>query len=56
LDKYGKDHTVFIRVNVSKGTQTIPLPTKMNDVLDGGTTQSVVLPTYGVAVLSGGNK
>jgi beta-galactosidase len=54
--RYGKDHTVFILVNVSKATQTIPLPTKMNDVLDGGTTQSVILPAYGVAVLSGANK
>jgi beta-galactosidase len=54
--RYGKDHTVFILVNLSKATQTIPLPSAMQDVLNGGTTQSVTLPNYGVAVLSEPNK
>ncbi len=54
--RYGKDHTVFILVNISKTSQTIALPAKMQDVLHGGTTQSVTLPNYGVAVLSESNK
>jgi beta-galactosidase len=54
--RYGKDHTVFILVNVSKATQTVPLPAKMQDVLNGGPVHSVTLPNYGVAVLSESNK
>ncbi len=54
--RYGKDHTIFILVNVSTASQTIALPAKMQDVLNGGTTQSVTLPNYGVAVLSESKK
>ena len=54
--RYGGDHTVFVLVNVSQATQSIPLPTKMEDVLNGGTVQSVTLPNYGVAVLSESNQ
>jgi beta-galactosidase len=54
--RFGDDHTVFILVNVSQATQTISLPTKMEDVLNGGTVQSVTLPNYGVAVLSEPNQ
>ena len=43
---------VFILVNFSESEQTIALPTKMTNVLDGGTTGSVTLPVYGVAVLA----
>ncbi len=50
--RYGKNHTVFILVNLSHATQTIALPAKMQDVLNTTTTRSVTLPNYGVAVLS----
>lgn len=47
------DHgKVYILVNFSKSAHTIALPATMRDVLKGGTTRSVVLPVYGVAVLS----
>ena len=47
------DHgKVYILVNFSKAAQTITLPAAMQDVLKGGKTRSVVLPVYGVAVLS----
>jgi beta-galactosidase len=54
--RYGADHTVFILVNVSHATQSIPLPNEMEDVLNGGTVHSFVLPNYGVAVLSESNR
>jgi len=54
--RYGKDHTVFILVNLATGTQTVPLPSSMHDVLNGGSVQSVSLPRYGVAVLSEAKK
>src|SRR2546427_10912003 len=41
---------VFILVNLSKGEQTVSLPSQMQDVLEGGTKNSVILPIYGVAV------
>ncbi len=43
---------VYILVNLSKAEQTVALPSAMNDVLQGGSKQSVKLPVYGVAVLS----
>jgi len=49
--RYGAHDTVFILVNLSKAEQTIPLPSPMQDVLEGGTKSSVKLPVYGVAVL-----
>jgi beta-galactosidase len=50
------DHgKVYILVNFSKAAQTITLPAAMQDVLKGGKTRSVVLPVYGVAVLSQSN-
>ncbi|MGB8473383.1 MAG: beta-galactosidase [Candidatus Acidiferrum sp.] len=49
--RYGARGTVFILVNFSKTEQSVSLPTTMNDVLEGGTKQSVTLPVYGVAVL-----
>ncbi len=54
--RYGKDHTVFVLVNLSHATQTITLPAKMQDVLHATTTRSVTLPNYGVAVLSESRK
>lgn len=50
--RYGKDHDVFILVNLSHGSQTVSLPKSMQDVLLGSSVQSVTLPRYGVAVLS----
>ena len=47
------DHgKVYILVNFSKEAQTIALPATMTDVLNGGSTHSVNLPVYGVAVVS----
>lgn len=50
--RYGNHHTVFILVNFSKSQQTVSLPSAMQDVLNGGSTNSVNLPAYGVGVLS----
>jgi beta-galactosidase len=50
--RYGGQGVVFILVNLSKTVQTIALPKILQDVLDGGSRQSVTLPVYGVAVLS----
>jgi beta-galactosidase len=49
--RYGKDHTVFILVNLSGSTQVIPLPMAMQDILKDESVQSVKLPQYGVSVL-----
>ena len=47
------DHgKVFILVNFAKTPSKVTLPTSMTDVLKGGTTRSVDLPVYGVAILS----
>ena len=51
--RYGAKGTIYILVNLSKAEQTVSLPSAMNDVLEGGSKQSVKLPVYGVAVLSG---
>jgi beta-galactosidase len=50
--RYGDHGVVYILVNFSKVEQTVALPSAMNDVLQGGSKQSVKLPVYGVAVLS----
>ena len=50
----GDRGTVYILVNLSKTEQTVSLPSAMNDVLEGGSKQSIKLPVYGVAVLSKG--
>ena len=50
--RYGAHKTVFILINLSGAPQTIGLPSTMEDLLDGGTKQSVKLDKYGVAVLS----
>ena len=50
--RYGSNGAVYILVNFSKTQQTVPLPSRMQDVLEGGARQSVTLPRYGVAVLS----
>ena len=47
----GPRGTVFILVNLAKTEQSISLPSAMDDVLEGGSKQSVTLPQYGVAVL-----
>ncbi len=49
--RYGDHKVVYILVNLSKTAQTIPLGKPMDDVLNGGSHQSVALPRYGVAVL-----
>jgi beta-galactosidase len=52
--RYGDKGTVYVLVNLSKGEQTVSLPAQMQDVLNGGTKNSVTLPVYGVAVLENG--
>lgn len=47
----GPRGTVFILVNLAKTDQSVSLPSAMEDVLEGGSKQSVTLPQYGVAVL-----
>jgi beta-galactosidase len=50
--RYGPRGAVYVLVNFSKTPQTVKLPTSMRDVLSGGSTRSVRLPNYGVAVLT----
>jgi beta-galactosidase len=50
--RYGNGKTVYILVNFAEQAQTMALPAAMQDVLDGGTKQSLTLPRFGVAVLS----
>ncbi len=52
--RYGTHGVVYILINFTKQTQTVNLPAPMNDVLQGGSKQSVELPTYGVAILAAG--
>ncbi len=51
--RYGAHGPVYVLVNFAKTSQTVKLPAAMQDVLNGGTVQSVALPHYGVAVLAG---
>ena len=46
------DHTVFVLINLWQDPQTVKLPDAMQNVLQGGSVQSVQLPRYGVSVLS----
>jgi beta-galactosidase len=50
--RYGEHGAVYILVNFSKTEQAVSLPKRMADVLNGGLTQSIKLPVYGVAVLA----
>jgi beta-galactosidase len=50
--RYGDRGAVYILVNLSKTEQTVSLPSPMQDVLEGGSKQSVTLSVYGVAILS----
>jgi beta-galactosidase len=52
LPRYGGKVVVYVLVNFAKTPQRVKLPTNMQDVLNGGVTQSVTLPHYGVAVLA----
>jgi beta-galactosidase len=47
----GEGKRVLILTNYNQQPATIPLPSAMQDILAGGTTSSVTLPQYGVAVL-----
>jgi beta-galactosidase len=48
----GGDHTVYILINFGTDPATVKLPSKMTDVLNSGTTQSVTLNPYDVSILS----
>jgi beta-galactosidase len=50
--RYGAKGVVYILVNFSKAPHTVKLPATMQDVLTGGSVQSVTLPHYGIAVLA----
>ncbi len=50
--RYGGKGAVYVLVNFATAERTVKLPVKMQDVLQGGTIQSVTLPHYGVAVVS----
>ena len=54
--RYGRDHTVFVLVNLSPDTKTVALPMSMQDVLTGDSVSSVQLMQYGVSVLSEKNQ
>jgi beta-galactosidase len=54
--RYGKDHTVFVLVNLSGISQVVPLPTPMDDILKNARVQSVSLQQYGVSVLQTSRK
>ena len=43
---------MYVLVNFAKDPQTVKLPVTMQDVLNGGTMQSVTLAHYGVAVMA----
>ena len=50
--RYSKDRTVYVLINWASTPQTVTLPAAMQNVLEGGSVQSVTLPQYGVSVLS----
>lgn len=50
--RVGAGKTIFMIENFSKSEQTVSLPHTMTDVLAGGSVKSVMLPVYGVAVLT----
>jgi beta-galactosidase len=50
--RYGAKGAAYVLVNFAKTPQTVRLPAPMQDVLNGGTTQAVTLPHYGVAVVA----
>jgi beta-galactosidase len=50
--RYGTNGAIYVLINFSGAPQTIALSTGMQDVLEGGSKQSLSLPVYGVAVLS----
>lgn len=49
--RYAEHHAVYILVNFAKTAQTVSLPARMDDVLNGGAVNSITLPVYGVSVL-----
>jgi beta-galactosidase len=53
--RYGAHDVVYILVNFSKSPQTVSLPAAMRDVLKGVQKSAVMLPVYGVVVLSAPN-
>jgi beta-galactosidase len=50
--RYGDGRVVYVIVNFATLPKTVSLPSSMDDLLAGGSTRSVKLPRYGVAVLS----
>lgn len=50
--RYGENKVVYVIVSFAKRDETVSLPVPMHDVLAGGTKQTVILPRFGVAVLS----
>jgi beta-galactosidase len=50
--RYGENKVVYVIVSFAKRDETVSLPVPMQDVLAGGTKQTVTLPRFGVAVLS----
>ena len=49
--RIGANHVVTILVNFSGSEKDVPLPTSMDNVLEGGKSSTVHLANYGVAVL-----
>jgi len=49
--RYGDTGTIYVLINFAKSQRTVKLHSTMQDVLNGGSVQSVTLPHYGVAVV-----
>ena len=50
--RVGPNGSVFVLVNFSADTKTVPFPREMQSLLDRQKTRQVALPQYGVAVLT----
>jgi len=50
--RYAGNHIVYVLVNMSGETRVVQSQHAMTDVLSGGSTRSITLPKFGVAVLS----
>jgi beta-galactosidase len=50
--RYAADRTVYVLVNFARNERSVALPKALRDVLEGGNKTSLVLPRFGVAVLT----
>ena len=50
--RQGEKGAVYVLVNFAKSAKNVKLPAAMQDVLNGGTIESITLEPYGVGVLA----